>query len=48
VVAPAVVYWTTEEMHKRGRRKLALALRIGLMVAYSYAAIHNIRTVNEP
>jgi hypothetical protein len=48
VVAPAVVWWTTEKMHKRGRKKLALALRIGLMVAYSYAAMHNIRTVNNP
>jgi hypothetical protein len=48
VAAPAVVYWATEEMHKKGRKKLALAIRIGLMVAYSYVAIHNIRTVNEP
>ena len=48
VLAPAVVYWTTEKMHQRGRKKLALALRIGLMVAYSYAAMHNIRTVNNP
>jgi hypothetical protein len=48
VAAPAVVYWATEEMHKKGKKKLALALRIGLMVAYSYVAIHNIRTVNDP
>jgi hypothetical protein len=48
VVAPAVVWWTTEKMHKQGRKKLALVLRIGLMVAYSYAAMHNIHTVNNP
>ena len=47
VVAPAIVWWTTEKMHKQGRKKLALAIRIGLMVAYSYAAAHNLRTVNS-
>lgn len=46
VVAPAVTWWATEKIHKKGRPKLALAIRIGLMVAYSYAAIHNVRTVN--
>lgn len=48
VVAPAVVWWTTEKIHKKGHKKLALALRIGLMVAYSYAAAHNLHTVNNP
>jgi hypothetical protein len=48
VVAPAVVWWTTEEMHKRGRKKLAFAIRIGLMIAYSYATAHNLRTINSP
>jgi hypothetical protein len=46
VVAPAVTWWATEKIHKKGRPKLALAIRIGLMVAYSYAAIHNVRTVH--
>jgi hypothetical protein len=46
VLAPAIVWWTTEKMHKAGRKKLALGIRIGLMVAYSYAAIHNVRMVH--
>ncbi len=46
MIAPAVVWWTTEKMHKAGRRKLALGIRVGLMVAYSYAAIHNVRMVH--
>jgi hypothetical protein len=48
VVAPALVWWTTEELHKKGQKKLALAIRIGLMVAYSYAAAHNLRTIHSP
>ena len=48
VVAPAVVWWTTEKIHKKGHKKLAIAIRIGLMVAYSYAAAHNLHTVNNP
>lgn len=46
VVAPAVTWWATEKIHKKGHPELALAIRIGLMVAYSYAAIHNVRTVH--
>ncbi len=46
VIAPAVVWWTTEKIHKAGRKKLALGIRIGLMVAYSYAAMHNVRMVH--
>jgi hypothetical protein len=46
VVAPAVVWWTTEKMQKSGHKKLALIIRIGLMAAYSYAAMHNVHTVN--
>lgn len=45
VVAPAVTWWATEKIHKKGHPKLAFAIRVGLMVAYSYAAIHNVRTV---
>ena len=46
VVAPAVTWWATEKIHKKGHPKLALAIRIGLMVAYSYATMHNVRTVH--
>lgn len=45
VVGPAAVYWTTERLQKSGRTKLALSLRIALMAAYSYAAVHNLRQV---
>jgi hypothetical protein len=45
VVGPAAVYWTTERLQKSGKTKLALGLRIALMAAYSYAAIHNLRQV---
>ena len=43
VVGPAAVWWTTERLEESGRPKLALSLRIALMAAYSYAAIHNVR-----
>jgi hypothetical protein len=43
VLGPAAVYWTTERLQKSGKTKLALGLRIGLMAAYSYAALHNLR-----
>lgn len=45
VVGPAAVWWTTERLEQSGRPKLALSLRIALMAAYSYAAIHNVRKV---
>ncbi len=45
VVGPAAVYWTTERLQKSGKTKLALGLRIALMVAYSYAAVHNLHEV---
>jgi hypothetical protein len=47
VVGPAAVYWTTERLRKSGKTKLALGLRIALMAAYSYAAIHNLRQVGS-
>jgi hypothetical protein len=48
VLAPAIVWWTTEKMHQSGNKKLALALRIGLMVAYSYATVHNLHAATNP
>ncbi len=41
VVGPAAVYWATDRLEKKGKTKLALALRIAVMTAYSYAALHN-------
>jgi hypothetical protein len=46
VVGPAVVYWSTERLEKSGRTRLALGLRIALMVAYSYATVHNLGQVS--
>ena len=45
VVGPAVLYWASDRVARAGKPKLALGLRIGLMVAYSYAAIHNARLI---
>lgn len=45
VVGPAVVYWASERLIRDGKPKLALGLRVALMVAYSYAAIHNARLI---
>ena len=45
VVGPAVLYWASDRLARSGKPKLALGLRIGLMVAYSYAAIHNARLI---
>ena len=46
VVGPAAVWWTSEQLHRSGKRKLAWSLRIALMAAYSYAAIHNARRID--
>ncbi len=48
VLAPALVWWTTDEIRKSGHPKLAFALRIGITLAYSYAVAHNLRTINAP
>ena len=39
--APALVWWTSDRLNARGKRKLAVALRIGFTVAYAYATLHN-------
>ncbi len=46
ILGPAAVWWTTQHLHRKGKRNLALSLRIALTVAYSYAMTHNVRTVN--
>jgi hypothetical protein len=46
VVGPAVVYWSTERLQRSGRTRLALGLRIALMAAYSFAAVHNLGQVS--
>jgi hypothetical protein len=43
VVGPAAVYYATEKLQREGKTKTALFLRVSLMVAYSYAAVHNAR-----
>lgn len=47
VLGPATVHWTTEKLHQSGRRKLALILRIGVVAAYGYATVHNLRKVSS-
>ena len=46
VVGPMAVYYATERLQKAGKTKSALLLRISLMAAYSYAAIHNARLIS--
>jgi hypothetical protein len=41
VAGPMAVYYATEKLQRTGKPKTALLLRVSLMVAYSYAAIHN-------
>ena len=48
VVAPAVTAWATDEVSRRGHEKLALYIRLGFTVLYSYAVIHNLRTIHGP
>lgn len=45
LVGPAAVWWTTSELQKNGKTKLATTLRIALMAAYGYATLHNLRQV---
>ena len=47
VAAPAFMYWITDKLHDRGKRKTALFARIGFNVAYSYIVMHNLRTVSS-
>jgi len=48
VLGPAAVWWTTERLRESGRRRLALGIRIGVMAAYGYATLHNLRKVSGP
>ena len=41
VAGPAAVWYTSRKLHRSGRTKLALLLRISLVAAYGYASIHN-------
>ena len=47
VAGPMAVYYATEKLQRAGKPKSALLLRVSLMVAYSYAAIHNARLINS-
>jgi hypothetical protein len=44
VAAPAIAYWVTDKLHKKGNTRAALLFRIGFNVAYSYVVMHNLRT----
>lgn len=47
VAGPMAVYYATERLQRAGKPKTALLLRVSLMVAYSYAAIHNARLMSS-
>jgi hypothetical protein len=42
---PALLWWTTDRLHARGKTKLALIMRIGFTAAYGYAVLHNTRSM---
>jgi len=42
---PALLWWTTDRLHARGKTKLALVMRIGFTAAYGYAVLHNTRSM---
>ncbi len=48
VAAPAFMYWVTDKLHDKGKRKLALGARVAFSVAYSYIVMHNLRTSFGP
>ena len=43
VVAPALVWYATEELRREGRVKLAFWARVGVVAAYGAATVHNLR-----
>jgi hypothetical protein len=43
---PAFMYFVTEKLHDKGKTKAALFARIGFSIAYSYVAMHNLRTAS--
>ena len=47
VIGPMAVYYATEKLQRAGKTKTALLLRVSLMAAYSYAAIHNARLIGS-
>lgn len=47
VVGPIAVYYASDRLQKAGKTKTALLLRVSLMVAYSYATIHNARLIHS-
>ena len=46
IAAPAFMYWVTDKLHDKGKKKTALVARIGFSVAYSYVVMHNLRTAS--
>lgn len=47
VAVPVFLYWATERARRKGHGKLALLMRIGVNIAFSYAAMHNTRTLTS-
>ena len=46
VAVPAMLYWSTEELHKR-HSKLAWGVRIGFCIGYSYVIMHNLHVIHS-
>lgn len=46
VAVPAAMWWASDYLYNKGERKLAWAMRIGVVAAYGYATLHNVRTVS--
>ena len=41
IAVPALIWWATERVEKKGNGKLALVLRVAVTAIYSYATMHN-------
>jgi hypothetical protein len=44
---PLAMWWASDQLHKNGQRKLATAMRIGVIAAYGYATLHNTRMLSK-
>ncbi len=47
VAVPALVYWVTDRLHKKGRGKLALLARIAVTAVYGFATMHNANALSN-
>jgi hypothetical protein len=47
VIAPTVVWWSSDWLRKQGHGRSALLLRVGMTAGYTYLTLHNIYIANR-